>query len=336
MIRRASRIAGTGLGIPLKVLTNNDLSKFVETSDEWIRTRTGISERRAIDREGGQNFTSLAKEAAEKALKRAGLKTDQIDFIIVSTTTPDTRMPNESSRLSGSLGCRTNVGCMDINTACCGFVTGMQMADAVVRAGVHQRVLLVGADMMISMLDWTDRTTCVLFGDGAAAVILEAVPQADEKKDSMVIDTMLYCESDFAENLVVPGGGGRSPVKKDGTCAESPFMRMNGKEVFKSGSRAMAEAAGKIIEKHGLKGSDISWFVPHQANVRILEKVAELAGIRPEQIYVNLDRWGNTSAATIPICLAEMEEKGLLKKGQLVLLDAFGGGYNYGASLIRW
>ncbi len=335
MIRRASRIAGTGLGYPLKRLTNDDLAKIVNTTDEWIRTRSGISERRMLDRSAGQSFSSLGKDAAEMALKRAGLETSDIDFVICATTTPETRMPIEAARITGALGLRPEVGAVDVNAACCGFVTGVQLADSLIRSGIHKRVLLIGGDIMTTVLDWSDRSTCVLFGDGVAGIVLEAVPEAANDKDSMIIDTQLYCEFDHAGYLTVPPEGGE-PLVQSPAPKEPVRIQMNGKEVFKSGSRAMAEAARAMLEKHNLKGSDIDWFVPHQANVRILEKVAELAGIKPEQIYVNLDRWGNTSAATIPICLAEMEEKGLVKRGQLVLIDAFGGGYNYGCSLIRW
>jgi 3-oxoacyl-[acyl-carrier-protein] synthase-3 len=334
--RKASRIAGTGIGIPAKIITNNDLAKIVDTSDEWIRTRTGISSRRQVDRAGGQSFATLAKEAALKALKLAGLKIGDIDFILCATTTPDTRMPSEAARISGELGCAPTTGAVDVNSACAGFISAMQIGDGLIRSGIHKHVLVVGGDMMLSLMDFTDRTTCVLFGDGCAAVILEGIENADPAKSSMIIDTQLYCEPDLAENLLCEGGGSRSPWNQQGVCEKSPFIKMNGKEVFKNGSRAMANAAVNILERNGYKGEDIAWFVPHQANVRILQKVAELVGVPMEKVFVNLDHWGNTSAATIPICLAEMEEQKLLKKGQLVLLDAFGGGYNYGCTLLRW
>ncbi len=335
-IRRASRIAGTGIGYPAKIISNHDLEKIVDTTDEWIVTRSGISQRRAIDREKGQSFASLACEAAHQALERAQLKVSDLDYVICATTTPDTRMPSEASRIVGGLGCKSTTGAVDINSACAGFVSALQLADGLIRSGIHNRILVVGGDLMLSLLDFTDRATCVLFGDGVAAAIFIAVENADTTKSSMVLDTLMYCESDKVENLVVLGGGSRAPFKLDGTSAQSPFIKMNGKEVFKNGSRAMAQAALNVLEKNGITGDDVAWFVPHQANIRILQKVAELAGIPMERVYVNLDRWGNTSAATIPICLAEMEEKGLLKKGQLVLLDAFGAGYHYGCSLLRW
>ena len=334
--RRASRIAGTGIGYPSKVISNMDLSRMVDTSDEWILGRTGISERRGIDREKGQTFTSLAKEASSQAMDRAGINASDIDFVICATTSPDTRMPSQAARICGALGMRVETGALDIGSACAGFLSAIQMGDALLRSGIHQRILIVGGDLMSSLLDYSDRSTCVLFGDGIGAVVLGGVESAEILESSMVLDTMLYCEFDRAENLVIKGGGAQFGMDASGKCSASPYVSMRGKEVFKDASRAMSEAALAILRKHNLKGSDIDWLIPHQANLRILQKVSDLVGIPMDRVYVNLDRWGNTSAATIPICLAEMEERNLIKKGQLVLLDAFGGGYNYGACLIRW
>jgi 3-oxoacyl-[acyl-carrier-protein] synthase-3 len=330
-----SRISGTGLGIPSKVLSNEDLSRLVETSDEWIRTRTGIRERRMIDRDRGESNSTIAIVAAREALSRAGCSAQDIDFVICATATPDTIMPMSACRIVAALGAKA--GSFDLNAACSGFVSSLHMADALIRAGLQKRVLVVGVDVFSSLLNWQDRSTCVLFGDGAGAAVVEACADLDESRDSMILASKLYTLFDHEEHLSIPGGGSRAPMPVDGRVpTHLPYLQMRGKEVFKNATRCMAEAARDVLAQAGVALSDLRWFVPHQANMRIIEMVAKLLGFPLEKTFVNMERWGNTSAATVGICLAEMNRDGLLKRGDLVLMDVFGAGYTYGAMLVRW
>ena len=334
----ASKITGTGLGNPSRLVTNDDLARTVATSNEWIQTRTGITSRRLIDREAGETHTTISVQAARQAMARANLDPQNpgIELVICCTATPETSMPISGARIVGALelkGC----GSFDLNAACTGFVSGLHVADGLLRAGVHKRILVVGVDVFSGIIDWTDRATCVLFGDGAGAAILE---RCEDTSKSRIISTLLETDFDREEHLVVKDGGSRTPFPQDGKSVDGaafrPFLQMNGGEVFKAGSRALAWAAEEILKRTDVDASNIDWFVPHQANLRMIEKIQKLLGLPKEKIYCNLDRFGNTSAATIPICLAEMEEKGLLKRGQMVLLDAFGAGFTYGSVLLRW
>lgn len=331
-----SRIVGTGLGIPSKVITNADLEKIVDTSDEWIRTRTGICERRAVDQSKGEGLSSLGAVAARMALSRAGLDPKDMDLIICCTATPDTFLPMSSSRIGDMLG--ISPATFDLNSACSGFVTGLQTADAFIRSGIYKNVLLVGGDIFTTgVVDFTDRNTCVLFGDGVGAAVLARSQQNDESKDPMVIKTILHTLFDREESLGVLGGGSRSPEGHPNfKTVDKPHITMSGQDVFKAASRSMANVAMELLEATGIRPEQVKWLVPHQANLRIIEMVAKLLEFPMEKVFVNLDRWGNTSAGTVIICLAEMEQQGLLKAGDLVMLDVFGGGYTYGASLIRW
>lgn len=326
----------TGIGIPSKVITNFDLEKMVETTDEWIRTRTGIRERRAVDQSKGEGLAFLGAEAAKKAFAKCSVKPQEIDLIICCTATPDTFLPMSSSRIGDLLG--ISPATFDLNSACSGFVSGLNTADAFIRSGIYKNILLIGGDVFSTgVLDWTDRNTCVLFGDGVGAAILSRSENLDTTKDPMVIHSILHTIFDKEENLAVKGGGSRSPsTHPNYRTVDSPHITMSGQDVFKMGSRCMAQVAVELFEKTGYGPLDIKWLVPHQANIRIIEMVAKLLEFPMEKVFVNLDRWGNTSAGTVIICLAEMEEKGLLKPGDLVMLDVFGGGYTYGASLIRW
>ncbi len=323
-----SKITGIAHGIPSKVLTNHDLMKIVDTSDEWIQTRTGIKERRFVDKEKGETHTTLALEAARKALVKANAKAEEIELVICATMSPETYMPMASCRIVGELGAK-NAGAFDLNTACSGFISALHTADSFIRSGVHKKVLVIATEVFSSILDWTDRKTCVLFGDGAGAAVVEPHYNADPTTDSVIIGSQLWSMNDLNESLAVKGGASREPDLR-------PRITMDGQEVFKFASRAMAEAAGHVVKKCGYRLEDVDWFIPHQANLRIIEMVAKLSNFPMEKVYVNLDRWGNTSSATVIIALSEMQEKGLLKKGQLVLLDVFGGGFNYGALLLRW
>ncbi len=335
--RYFSRLAGTGLGHPLRVLTNNDLSNMVETSDEWIFTRTGIRERKLIDPKQGQSNSSICAEAIQEALKRAGRSPKELDHVIVCTTTPDTWMPITAARVAHAIGA-PKVGCVDLNAACSGFLSGAHFADGLIRGGNAKLVAVAGADIFSSLLDWKDRSTCVLFGDGAGAAVFERAENVDPSKDSCVLGSVIHAELDVDENLAVLGGGSKFPYESGEPYYRNgkPFLQMKGQDVFKMASRCMAEVAQEVLQKCGYSTKDLRWFVPHQANRRIVEMVARLLEVPMDKVFMNMDRWGNTSAATVAICLAEMNRQGLLNKGDLVLLDVFGGGYTYGAMLLRW
>lgn len=332
----STRILGTGLGTPSKVLTNADLEKIVDTSDEWIQSRTGIRERRIIDREKGENLTSICMQAVHEALKNSNTDPSELDLVVLGTTSPDTLMPGTATRITGELGLK-KIPALDINAACSGFMFALHTVDALIKSGTYKKVLVVGGEHISSVLNWQDRTTCVLFGDGAGAMVVESVPNADPAKDSMILGSKIYTHFDENEALVVKGGGSRFPATHpEMTKSVHQYITMSGQDVFKMGSRSMAEAARDVMQLCKIHPDQIKWFVPHQANLRIIEMVAQLLSFPMDRVFVNIDRWANTSAGTIPICLAEMNAKGLLKRGDLILLDTFGGGFSYGAMLVRW
>jgi 3-oxoacyl-[acyl-carrier-protein] synthase III len=328
MASRRSAIIGTGLGYPARVVTNDELAKTVDTSDEWIRSRTGIAQRRFVDLENGQTITSIAVEGAEKALKMSGLQASDIDFVLCCTATPHAWMPIEAARIKDRMGL-DRAAALDVNAACSGFVYGLHLADSLIRSGVHSNILVVGGDVFQNILNWQDRGSCVLFGDGAGAAVVSAVDVNDPSTESHIIGSRVYAALDRENSLSVSD-------KKEATAEIPQHLVMNGREVFKWATKCMAQAATEIIAEYQISPKDIDWVVPHQANMRIIEKVAEFLDFPMEKVYVNVHSWGNTSAGTIPICLAEMNEKGLLKKGQLILIDSFGGGFTWGSALIRW
>lgn len=332
------------MGVPSRVLSNQELSQIVDTSDEWIRTRTGIQERRIIDPSLGESNSSLSILSSKNALVSAKMAPDEIDLVICCTATPDTWMPITAARVIAGLGIK-NCASFDLNAACSGYLTGLHVADSLIRSGAHKNILVIGADVFSSILDWTDRKTCVLFGDGAGAAVLSRVENANPETDSMILCSQLYTLPDTNEFLAIKSGGvGRTPFENPidsvsdsgNACDARPYVTMNGGEVFKAGSRGMAEAAKNLMATAKVDPSQIRWLVPHQANLRIIEMVAKLADFPMEKVYTNVDRWGNTSAATVAIALAEMSEKNLVQKGDLILLDVFGGGFTYGAMLLRW
>jgi 3-oxoacyl-[acyl-carrier-protein] synthase-3 len=335
-MRISSRIVATGLGSPSKVVTNKDFEKMVETSDEWITTRTGIKERRFVDRDNGEYLETVCVRAGQQALEKSGWKPEDVELIIVCTTSPDTFLPNTSARLTESLGLKNAVS-FDLNAACAGFVTGLHNADLIIRSGEYKKVMVVGADALSGALNWKDRTTCVLFGDGAGVALMEAVENANPDTDSMVLGSRFYTSFDKKDSLCLLGGASRTPYwHPDYNTKVFSYITMNGQDVFKEATRGMMQAAQDVLKKCNVSPADVKWFVPHQANLRIIEMVARMMDFPMDRVYVNVDRWGNTSAATVAICLAEMESKGLLKKGDLVLMDVFGGGFTYGALLARW
>jgi 3-oxoacyl-[acyl-carrier-protein] synthase-3 len=309
-------ILGTGSHVPAKVLTNHDLAKSVDTSDEWIFTRTGIRERRIA---GDKELTSdMAAAAARLALADAGVTAEQIDLIIVATLTPDQPMPATACFVQHKLGVPARAACFDLNAACSGFLYALDTAWAMLASGRYHHALVIGAEKLSSIVDWTDRSTCVLFGDGAGAVVL-----GPARGSAQLIGAKLCAEGAHADLLAVPRGPRR-------------FIHMKGREIFKIAVRQMEDAAREILEQHGLTAHQVSSVIPHQANRRIIESIAQYLGLPLERFVVNLDRYGNTSAASIPLALDEARRTGRVRAGDTTLLVAFGAGLTYGSALVRW
>jgi 3-oxoacyl-[acyl-carrier-protein] synthase III len=324
-----ARITGTGSSLPAKILTNADLEGMVETSDEWITSRTGIKERR-IAAEG--EFTStFAAEASRRALAMAGIAAEELDLVILGTVTPDFPFPATSCIVQNEIGA-VNATVFDISAACSGFIYGLSIAEKFIRTGAAKKVLVIGAEVLSRVVDWSDRNTCILFGDGSGAAVLEAC-----ECDSGILSTHLFSNGSFWNTLYLPGCGSRNPASNPRTLDERLFfLKMDGNDVFKHAVRAMEEAAGAALEANGMSTADISLFIPHQANRRIVDATGKRLHLSPEKVFVNLHKYGNTSAASIPIALDEANREGRIKPGDIVLLDAFGGGFTYGSALMRW
>ena len=325
-----SRITGTGSSLPEKILTNQDLERMVDTSDEWITSRTGIKQRR-IAAEG--EFTStFAVEASRRALAMAGVKAEELDLIILGTVTPDFPFPATSCIVQHEIGA-VNAAVFDLSAACSGFIFGLSIADKYIRTGEAKKVLVIGAEVLSRVVDWTDRNTCILFGDGSGAAIVEA-----SEGESGLLSTHIFSNGSFWNTLYQPGCGNRNPATSERTLAERLFyIKMEGNDVFKHAVRAMEEAACTALTANGMTPSDVSLLIPHQANRRIIDATARRLGITEEErIFVNLHNYGNTSSASIPISLDEANRSGRMKAGDIVLLDAFGGGFTYGSALMRW
>jgi 3-oxoacyl-[acyl-carrier-protein] synthase-3 len=322
-------IRGTGAYLPEKVLTNDELSKFVDTSDEWIQARTGILERR-IAAEG--EFTSdLAVAAAEKALAASALDREEIDLLIVATITPDMPFPSTACIVQSKLGLR-KITAFDVEAACSGFLYILDMATAMLQSGRYKNALIIGAEKLSSIIDWQDRTTCVLFGDGAGAAVLSRI----DDPETGILDSTLHADGSHEDLLNMPGGGSRMPATESSVDSRHHYLKMNGKEIFKHAVRNMAKAATSLLERQNLDISKINRVIPHQANIRIIDTIQERLDIPKDKFYINLQNYGNTSAASIPIALDEACRKGLVRHGDLVLCVAFGAGLTWGASLIKW
>jgi 3-oxoacyl-[acyl-carrier-protein] synthase-3 len=324
-----SRIIGTGSFLPDRVLTNADLEKIVDTNDEWIVTRTGISERHmAADDEA---TSDLAYHACQAALAAANLDPGDLGMILVGTATPDMVFPSTACILQDRLGAK-RAGALDISAACSGFVYGMGVADGLIRAGTVRSVMVVGAETLTKVLNWQDRNTCVLFGDGAGAAVLRA-----EEGERGILSTHLYSDGSKGSLLMLPGGGSRHPVSQAVVDQGLAKIKMNaGNEVFKLAVRAMEDAALTALKQNGLEVGDLDFVISHQANLRIISALGQRLGLPDHKVIVNLQRVGNTSAATIPIALDEAVRDGRIQPGHLVLLCAFGGGLTWGSVLIRW
>ena len=328
MIR--GRIIGTGRAVPPKVLTNADICKMVDTSDSWIVERTGIRERHILD--PSLAASDLAVEAGQKACRAAGVAPSAIDCIIVGTVTGDCPFPATATFVQKKLGARPGGCAFDLSAACAGFLYGLSIADSFIRAGQFKNVLVVGVEVLSRIVDWTDRGTCVLFGDGAGAVLMTA----DAGGVRGVLSTHLYADGALAEVLLMPAGGSREPLTPEGIAAKRNFVRMNGREVYKHAVRNMAASARAALEANGLKPDDVAWVVGHQANLRILEGVSERVGIPMERFFLNVDRYGNTSAASVPTALDEAIEQNKLREGDILLFTALGGGLAWASAALRW
>ncbi len=330
MTQRSTVILGTGSYAPERVVTNEELSKTVDTSDEWIHTRSGIRERRIAG--PGETTSDMGAAAARRALEAAGLTAADIDLLVVATVTPDLVMPAAACLIQTKLGVPSTAACFDLNAACSGFVYALDTACAMLTSGRYRRALVIGAEKFSSIVDWQDRTTCVLFGDGAGAVVLGTT----EQPGVGLLGTKLGAFGESAELLYVPAGGSNEPATAASIAARRHCVKMKGKEVFKLAVRVMDEAARDILEQHHVRADQISLVIPHQANLRIIEAISEYLELPMERFFVNVDRYGNTSAASIPIALDEARRSGRIKTGDLTLLVAFGAGLTYGSALIRW
>jgi 3-oxoacyl-(acyl-carrier-protein) synthase III len=314
--------------VPEKILTNADLSRMVDTSDEWITTRTGIKERRIA---GKEEFTSdMAAKAALKAIKQAKISPTEINLILVATATPDMLFPATACFVQKKIGA-TNAACLDISAACAGFLFGVEIAQQFITSHTHDTVLVIGAEKLTSITNWTDRNTCVLFGDGAGAAILRHRGSAHG-----VISTHIGSDGQYTDILFMPGGGSRYPITRENVDLNLVTIHMTGKEVYKQAVTAMLRAAKKALEQAGLSIHDIACVIPHQANVRIIDAIADRLGISRDKMFVNLDRYGNTSAAAVAIALDEANRSGRIKSGDYILMVVFGGGLTWASTIIEW
>lgn len=330
MPAKRAKITSIGRYVPPRVLTNADLEKMVETSDEWIQTRVGISERHIAGPEAATS--DLATAAAKDALERRGIGADEVDAIIVCTVTPDMMFPSTACLVQNNLGAHRAWG-FDLVAACSGFVYGLTTGASLVAAGTHKKVLVIGADTMSRIIDYKDRATCVLFGDGAGAMLLEA---AEEGEDTGFIDFLGEIDGSGGEFLYMPGGGSRKPSSAETVAAGMHYVHQEGQQVFKYAVRKMYEMSTSLLERNKLTTKDIDLLIPHQANRRIIDATTERLGLAPEQVMININRYGNTTAGTIPLATYDAIAEGRLSKGKLVLFAAVGAGYTAGASLWRW
>jgi 3-oxoacyl-[acyl-carrier-protein] synthase-3 len=326
--KRRIKIRSTGFYAPEKVLSNYDLEKMVDTTDEWIFTRTGIRKRRIASEE--EATSDLAIEASKQALENGRLKVKDIDLIILATSTPDTIFPSTACWAQKGLGA-DHVPAFDVSAGCTGFLYGMIIAEGMILYGTVNRILLIGAELLTKITNWKDRNTCVLFGDAAGAVILE---ESDD--ESGMLSYYWKADGNLGNLLSIPGGGTRMPTSPRTVAQELHYLQMKGNEVFKHAVKRMGEAALESLKRAGLKREDINYFIPHQANIRIIEATGKRLHIPPEKVYSNIDRYGNVSVASIPISVHELDQEGKLKKGDIVVMDAFGAGFTWAAVTYRW
>ena len=325
---RTCSITGVGSYVPAKILTNAHLEKMVDTSDEWITTRTGIKERRIA---AENEFTSdMGAKAALRAMKMAGVTAGQIDLIIVATITPDMPFPSTACLVQRKIGAR-GVAAFDLEAACSGFIYALEIAQQFIMSRTYDTVLVIGAEKLSAITDWKDRNTCVLFGDGAGAAILQNRPGSHG-----LLTAVMGADGENADLLFMPGGGSRCPASVESVQSRMHYLRMNGKETFKNAVQAMQTAAEEALRRCELEISQIKCIIPHQANRRIIDAVAERLGAQPDQLFVNLEKYGNTSAASVAIALDEAVHSGRIRRGDLILLNVFGAGLTWGAAVIEW
>ncbi|MFO7798910.1 beta-ketoacyl-ACP synthase III [Rhodohalobacter sp.] len=327
MALKRSKITGVGKYLPDYVMTNEELEKHVDTNDEWIRSRTGIAERRILkDPDKATSF--MATNAAEDALKDADIDAEEIDLIIVATVTPDYLFPATAALVQKRIGAKKAFG-FDLSAACSGFLFALSTAGSMIESGRIKKALVIGADKMSSIMDFTDRTTCILFGDGAGAVVLE---ETDE--DEGIVDFVQYTDGDENCTLYQPAGGSLNPATEETVKNKMHYIRQDGRTVFKKATEGMADVSLEIMKKNNLSPDDVAWLVPHQANLRIINATARRMGLSEDKVMININKYGNTTAATIPLCLYDWKDK--LNKGDKIILSAFGGGLTWGAIYLKW
>ncbi|MGH7938162.1 MAG: beta-ketoacyl-ACP synthase III, partial [Bryobacteraceae bacterium] len=327
--QRTVSIIGTGSYVPKKILSNDDLSKIVETDDEWITTRTGIKERRIAAAD--EQTSDMAAKAALAAMKQAHISGDEIDLILVATATPDVVFPATACFVQTKIGAK-KAACLDISAACAGFLVAVEIAQQFIMSHTYDTVMVIGAEKLSSITDWTDRNTCVLFGDGAGAAIL----RHRDSGSHGLISSYIASDGNYANILWMPGGGSRYPITRENADQHLQTIKMSGKEVYKQAVTAMVDAAKRALEKAGLTIDDIACVIPHQANVRIIEAIASRLKIPLEKCFINLDAYGNTSAAAVAIALDEANRSGRIKRGDYVLMIVFGGGLTWAGSVLEW
>ena len=326
--QRRSAILGTGSELPTRIVTNRDLEKMVDTSDEWITVRTGIKERRVL--ENGKGNADMAFQAARRALADSGMEAKDLNAIIMGTVTPDYPFPSSACVLEDMLGAR-NAFSFDVGAACSGFLNALSVADSFIRTGQIDNALVIGSDVFSRLLNWQDRATCILFGDGAGAVVLGAT-----ENGSGILSTKLRTDGSYVKTLYVPAGGSLKPATAETVRQNEHTITMNGKEVFKIAVRSMEEVSRQALAEANVDVEQISLVIPHQANRRIIVALAERLGVGMEKVMVNVDRYGNTSAASIPVALDEAKRQGRIKPGDIVLFNAFGAGFAWGAAVVKF
>ena len=320
-------ITGIAGYVPDKVLTNKDLEKLVDTNDEWIKSRTGIETRHILEKGKGTSF--MGGKAVEELLSKTNTKAEEIDLIICATVTPDHIFPSTANIIGDLVGAK-NAWSFDVNAACSGFLYALATGSQFIETGKYKKVIIVGADKMSSIVDYTDRTTCVIFGDGAGAVMLEPT----EDKTIGIKDSILYSDGAGKKHLYQKSGGSVSPASEETVKNREHFVYQEGQPVFKAAVTAMADVSAEIMEKNNLKAEDVSWLVPHQANLRIIDATARRMGLSTDKVMINIQQYGNTTAGTLPLCLSDWESQ--LKKGDNLILSTFGGGFNWGAMYLTW
>ena len=322
-------ITATSRYLPKQIMTNYELEKMVDTSDEWIQSRTGIVERRVVSE--GETTSDMCTIIAEELLKRSNTDPNEVDVIIIATVTPDMPTPATASLVQNRIGANNAWG-FDLSGACTGFIYALDTGSRLIESGKYKKVIVIGSDTMSSILDYTDRNTCVLFGDGGGGVMLERAKDSD----SGVIDSILRTDGSGSDYLKIPGGGSLHPASYETVDQHLHYIRQDGQVVFKYAIKGMADISEEILKKNNIDSNSISLYVPHQANKRIIDGAAQRCGFKDDQVYININKYGNTTAGTIPICLDEAKELGRIKDCDLILLAAFGAGFTWGSMLIRW